>query len=849
TGNTNDDRYPSVFASQGYAYIAYQGDDGGGDNDIMYNYSTDYGENWADIVDLTNDASNEIYPRLYGDAQKIGVDYVYDNNRVRFNYSIDNGITWLGTPETVDDNSTVNSNYHSVGLLHTSSYWHAAWEDTRNADIEIYASRRILGQGDITHQPEILTFNYDFAFSGGYYADKYVIYHVPEPIDSKLADVMRTSSEDELIPVFIMLAKQLNYDWLVPQAEQMSKLDRRKFVIRECQALANDDQKALLVYLRQKESEHKVSDIVSQWTTNTVCLKAKPEIIREIAQRNDIWGIGYSEPLQIIGVVATEEPAYEHIEFVPEDGREICWGVAKINADDVWTLGYTGAGVIVGHMDSGVNYNHTDLQDHMWDGSPTYPHHGWDFSSGDDDPMDTDGHGTQTSGIVAGDGTSGSQTGVAPDAQIMALRIFPGTNTEMGNAIAYAMSNDADLLSCSIGWEDPSNAIKDWCRGQSITIYAAGIVWCNAAGNGRSVPPYGHYTVPQDINSPADCPGPYYAPNGGNSASIAIGATNQSDDVASWSSYGPTEWDTGTWNDYPWNPEPGLMKPDVAAPGVNCKSLDHSTNNGYDTGINGTSFAQPHHAGTVALMLERNPALTPHQIDSLIQETAIDIETAGRDSLSGAGRIDALQAVNAVSEGAKWAQLWVINQASATGILDVTGITQDEGVPWIISVSPTQFTVPIDDSQAVWVTTDTTAMGLIWGQWYYDTLLVWSNSIFDDNPERVPVILIMATVGIEEDEYLTPRANANLLSILPNPFTTSVKIDYAIPCAQDVNFTIYDVCGKKVKTFVDGYQEPGQFSVTWTGCDEKGRKLAAGIYFGRIELGKHAVTNKLILIR
>ncbi|MBA7536546.1 hypothetical protein ES705_28810 [subsurface metagenome] len=107
----------------------------------------------------------------------------------------------------------------------------------------------------------------------------------------------------------------------------------------------------------------------------------------------------------------------------------------------------------------------------------------------------------------------------------------------------------------------------------------------------------------------------------------------------------------------------------------------------------------------------------------------------------------------------------------------------------------------------------------------------------------------MATVGIEQDEELRPRANANLLSMLPNPFRTSIQIDYAISCAQDVNFTIYDVCGKKVKTLVDGYQEPGQFSVTWTGYDEKGRKLAAGIYFGRIEVGKNAVTNKLILIR
>ncbi len=205
-------------------------------------------------------------------------------------------------------------------------------------------------------------------------------------------------------------------------------------------------------------------------------------------------------------------------------------------------------------------------------------------------------------------------------------------------------------------------------------------------------------------------------------------------------------------------------------------------------------------------MLEKEPDLLPRQIDSIIQNYAvIDIEQTGRDNLSGAGRIDALLAVNAVSEGYRAQNVWVINQESATGMLEVTGITQDENEPWIIGITPTQFNVPIDDSVAVIVSVDTTGLGYSQGSYHYDTLLIWSNTVVDDNPERVPVILIMATVGIEEDEELTPGENANLLSMLPNPFRTSIQIDYAISCAQDVNFTIYDVCGKKVKTLVDGY--------------------------------------------
>ena len=849
TSNPNADRYPSVFCSQGYAYIGYQADVGSSNNDVLFNYSTDYGVNWlGSMVNLTNDAADETYPRLQGDGTAIGAAYIYAGNSVRFNYSVDNGQVWLSTPETVTDNTSANGNYHSASLLYNSSYWQAAWEDSRNAGtdgLELYASRRIQGTGDITHRPADLEFNYNNLLVYGAPREKYVLRHSVQPIGQRLSEVIASTHKDEFIPIFIMLRKQLNSEYLVSSAEQMSKPERRQYVVHECKTLAQLSQRELLSYLRTKEREGQVCEITSLWSTNTISCDAQSDVIRQVAVRSDVWEIGYREPVQMIGR-RVEKPTYKKIEFSPDNGREICWGVSKINADDVWLLGYTGAGVLVGHMDSGVNYNHLDLADHMWDGSGAgYPNHGYDFANDDNNPMDDNGHGTQTAGIVAGDGTCGSNTGVAPDAEIMALKIYPGTNTEMGLAIQFALDNGADLLSCSIGWLNPSNSIKNWCRGQSNTVYAAGIVWCNSAGNGNNMG--GHYAVPQDIISPADCPGPYYAPNGGSGASIAVAATDLSDNVASFSSYGPTHWNTGAYTDYPY--PPGLLKPDVAAPGVNCKSLDHSTNNQYDNGINGTSFAQPHLAGTVALMLSRNPALTPRQIDSLIQTTAVDIETAGRDTLSGEGRIDALQAVNAISGTARWAQLWVINQPTATGLLSVTDITKAQGSSWITSVAPATFSVPVNDSQEVIVTVDTTGQGLVWGQTYYDTLLVWSNSLLRDNPERVPVTLIMATIGVPEDEAINPTGHINLLSALPNPFRNAVRIDYAVSYPQNIHFTIHDVCGKKVRTLIDRIHEPGSFSIIWDGRDDHGRRLAAGVYLGRIETETHAAINKLILIK
>ena len=71
---------------------------------------------------------------------------------------------------------------------------------------------------------------------------------------------------------------------------------------------------------------------------------------------------------------------------------------------------YRGEGVVVAVVDSGVNYDHLDLADHLWDGGASFPHHGYDVVNDDDDPMDEKGHGTHCAGTVLGDGTAGSLT-------------------------------------------------------------------------------------------------------------------------------------------------------------------------------------------------------------------------------------------------------------------------------------------------------------------------------------------------------------------------------------------------------------------------------------------------------
>jgi len=148
TGNTLNDRYSTVFCDNGYAYIGMQSDVGAGNNDILFNYSTDFGATWnASLIDITNDAGNETYPKLFGFASTIGADYIYGGNTVRFNHSIwygQNG-TWQATPEIVTDGTTANNTYRSVAGLYTPNYLYSIWEDNRNFStdsIEIYSARR-----------------------------------------------------------------------------------------------------------------------------------------------------------------------------------------------------------------------------------------------------------------------------------------------------------------------------------------------------------------------------------------------------------------------------------------------------------------------------------------------------------------------------------------------------------------------------------------------------------------------------------------------------------------------------------------------------------------------------------
>jgi hypothetical protein len=161
-------------------------------------------------------------------------------------------------------------------------------------------------------------------------------------------------------------------------------------------------------------------------------------------------------------------------------------------------------------------------------------------------------------------------------------------------------------------------------------------------GRGGSAPP-------DDIGAPADCPGPWLHPAnqpGGLSGALCATAVDSSDLRAPFAGLGPVTWQgVAPYYDYPYNPGAGLIKPDVTAPGVNLNSTAYSNNGGYMMDWSGNSLAVSIAAGVAALMLARNPDLTPIQLDSIMESTVKPLGTPPKNNTYGTGRVSAYQAV------------------------------------------------------------------------------------------------------------------------------------------------------------------------------------------------------------
>ena len=191
--------------------------------------------------------------------------------------------------------------------------------------------------------------------------------------------------------VVVLMKAQYDRSQLCRQAEFLpTKAMRREFVVRELKAFAEASQDDLKRHLAELERQGMVSSVRTLWSANALYFTATKQALLDISERADIEYISLNKQYQWIPETEMATEA--------SDLREITPNITQVNADQVWAQGNTGQGVVIAVIDSGVNYDHLDLADHLWDGGEEFPHHGYDVVNDDDDPMDDLGHGTHCAG-------------------------------------------------------------------------------------------------------------------------------------------------------------------------------------------------------------------------------------------------------------------------------------------------------------------------------------------------------------------------------------------------------------------------------------------------------------------
>jgi serine protease AprX len=378
--------------------------------------------------------------------------------------------------------------------------------------------------------------------------------------------------------------------------------------------------------------------------------------------------------------------------------------------------GYDGSGIGVAVIDSGVTAWHDDL---TGGGSPQRVDRFVDFVNGRQAAYDDYGHGTHVAGIIAGNGldSNGARSGVAPNARLIVLKVLDRAGhgrisdviAALDYVVAHATALNIRIVNLSVATGVYESYLLDPLTLAAQRAVAAGVVVVAAAGNfgrdqlGRTV--YGGITAPGNA--------PWVLTVG---ASSHMGTVDRSDDtVAAFSSRGPTAVDHAA-------------KPDLVAPGVGIESLSNPASTLYTTqsryllagtvptwylpylSQSGTSMSAPVVSGTVALMLQANPSLTPTDVKAILQSTAQWYSQY--DALTqGAGFLDARSAVER-------AAVWVSTLVNAPSIPWSAWQQAGTDTAWGTSGGDTVVWGTSDGDTVVWGTscTDPSCSPVIWNK-------------------------------------------------------------------------------------------------------------------------------------
>ncbi|MED4206237.1 S8 family serine peptidase [Neobacillus mesonae] len=417
-------------------------------------------------------------------------------------------------------------------------------------------------------------------------------------------------------------------------APAKTKSIKRNTIVSELKAKAKETQMDVLAFLQEQKKAGKAKDIHSYFIVNAIAVTATQEVMEKAAAFAEVEKILPNETRQLF--VPQQSTATAVKKPAAAETTAIEWNIDRVGAPAVWEMGIDGNGIVIGSIDTGVQWNHPALKEKYRGYNPASGQientYSWlDAVRGQTTPYDDHGHGTHTTGTMVGSEPDGSNIiGVAPGAKWIAVKAFTaagGTDADLLEAgdwmIAPGGNPDMapDVINNSWGG---GPGLDEWYRPMVQAWRAAEIFPEFSAGNTTLSNPGG----PGSVANPANYP-----------ESFATGATDINNKLGSFSLLGPSPY--------------GEIKPEISAPGVNIRSSVPGS--GYEGGWNGTSMAGPHVSAAIALLKQANASLTVEDLERILQETAIPLTDnkfpESPNNGYGSGLLNVYDAVSSVISG------------------------------------------------------------------------------------------------------------------------------------------------------------------------------------------------------
>lgn len=610
--------------------------------------------------------------------------------------------------------------------------------------------------------------------------------HAPTNVAPQVWDATAGSSEVEFL---VILAEQAD---LSTAAALPTREARLRYVYDALRETAQHSQAPLRAQLDGAGVDYR-----SFYVVNMLAVEGDRDLVTRLAVRPDVARIAANPRVRLALPTPSPhggEPGWgapspygggsgrRHTSSVPptRGKASVEWNVARISADDVWALGYTGQSIVVAGQDTGYAWDHpalisqyrgyngvTATHDYNWHDAIRTNTHGYNPCGIDSpEPCDDDGHGTHTMGTIVGDDGGNNQIGVAPGACWIGCR---NMDNGWGTPATYAECFEFFLAPYPVGGDPVSDGVPSLAPhviNNSWTCpLSEGCAWDTLQAVVENVRTAGIVVVASAGNSGSGC-GTVQNPPAIYDAAFSVGASGSSDGVASFSSRGPVTVDGS-----------GRLKPDVTAPGVGVRSSVPGGGYGWKSG---TSMAGPHVAGTVALLWSAAPRRIG-DVDGtewVIAQTARPRTTTqgcGDDdpddvpnNVYGWGIVDALAAVLGEISGLKitkqahlapllpGAQLTYTIRVTNTAIFTLTQVALTDTIPVSTTFAWANGNYTLAGGVVTW-----TAASLAPDEVLTATLAVTVEHLSPGTP------VVNAAYGVRASELLTPVMGAPVEVVIP----------------------------------------------------------------------------------